>query len=319
MRKLTDVHVHLAALPTPENGCRLSRRMREGPLGSMLARTMGLPLDQPERANLLYLERLRSELLGSERVGRAVLLGMDGAYDESGRLDEAHSDLLVTNDTVLRAAATAPGLFLPGVSINPQRVDALDELERCAARGAVLVKVLANAQRFDPALPRYRPFYKALARLGLPLLAHVGFEFALIGHDQSVGGLDRLVPALEEGVTVIAAHGCSTGLFFHEQHGPLMLKLAMRYPRFYVDVSALTFFNRVGQLLRIARRPELFERLLFGTDYPLPVFSYPCLLAGSWERFRAARKTASRFDRQVLVLEALGVELKADFADLHKR
>ena len=318
MKKLTDVHVHLAALPTPDNGCRLSRRMRQGPLGAMLAWTMGLPWDQPEQANMLYLERLRSELLGSERVGRAVLLGMDGAYDESGRLDESHTDLLVANDAVLQAAAKAPELFLPGVSINPQRADALDELERCAAKGAVLVKVLANSQRFDPALPRYRPFYRALARLGLQLLAHVGFEFSLIGHDQSMGDLERLVPALEEGATVIAAHGCSTGLFLWEKHWPLMLALARRFPGFYADVSALTLFNRVGELLRIARHPELFGRLLFGTDYPLPVFSYPCLLAGSWAGWTAARAAASRFDRQVLALEALGIRLKADITDLFK-
>ncbi|MBI5239614.1 MAG: amidohydrolase family protein [Elusimicrobia bacterium] len=316
MRKLTDVHVHLAALPTPQNGCRVSRRLLGGPVGRLVSRDMGLPLDQPEQASLLYLERLRAELLGSARVGRAVLLGMDGAYDESGRLDEEHTDFLIGNDYVLECSARAPALFLAGVSVNPQRRDALDELERCAARGAALVKVLANSQRFDPALPRYRPFYKVMARLKLPLLAHVGFEFSLIGHDQSVGDLGRLVPALEEGVTVIAAHGCSTGLFFAEKHWALMGELVRRFPRFYADVSALTLFNRVGQLLRIARHPELFGRLLFGTDYPLPVYSYPCLLAGAGGAWAASRAAANRFDRQVLVLEALGVELRADFADL---
>ncbi|MDD5630003.1 MAG: amidohydrolase family protein [Elusimicrobia bacterium] len=319
MRKLTDVHAHLAAVPAPGNGCRLSPRLLRGPVATMVARVQGLPLGEPERANSLYLERLRGELANSRRVGRAVLLGMDGAYDEAGRLDEARTDLLVSNDYVFQAAASAPELFLPGVSVNPRRADALDELERCAAKGAVLVKVLANAQSFDPGLPRYRPFYQALARLRLPLLAHVGFEFSLIGHDQSVGDLGRLVPALEEGVTVIAAHGASTGLFFREKHWPLMRELAKRFTNFYSDVSALTLCNRVGQLLRIARHPELFARLLFGTDYPLPVFSYPCLLGGAWGGFAAARAAESRFDRQVLVLEALGVEFKTDFADLLQR
>ena len=316
MRKLTDVHVHLAALPTPENGCRISPRLLRGPVGSMVVRRLGLPLDQPEQANLLYLERLRAELLGSARVGRAVLLGLDGVYDESGRLDEARTDLLVPNDFVLKSAATAPSLFLAGVSVNPRRRDALEELERCAAAGAALVKVLANSQGFDPALPRFRPFYKALARLRLPLLAHVGFEFSLIGHDQSVGDLARLVPALEEGVTVIAAHGASTGLFLFERHWALLRELAGRFPNFYADVSALTLFNRVGQLLRIRRHPELFGRLLFGTDYPLPVYSYPCLLAGKAGAWAAACAAGSRFDRQVLVLEALGVGFEKDFADL---
>ena len=316
--KLTDVHVHLAALPTRQNGCRLSARLRQGWLGALVARRQGLLLDDPEQANALYLERLRAELLSSQRVGRAVLLAMDGAYDEAGRLDEAHTDFMIPNDCVFAASAAAPQLFLPGVSINPQRADALDELARCAERGAVLVKVLANSQRFDPAQAKYRPFYRSLARLRLPLLAHVGYEFSLLAHDQSVGDLARLIPALEEGATVIAAHGCAAGRFFGKESWPLMLTLARRYPGFYSDVSALTLLNRVGGLLRIARHPELHQRLLFGTDYPLPVFAYPCLLRGAWGGFGAARAAANRFDRQVLVLEALGIELRTDFTGLNR-
>ena len=38
-----------------------------------------------------------------------------------------------------------------GASVNPTRKDALDELERVAALGAVLNKVLPNAMVFDPA------------------------------------------------------------------------------------------------------------------------------------------------------------------------
>ena len=313
---LTDLHVHLAALPAPGNGCLLSARMRRSPVFRMVAARQGLPIGEPEKANALYLERLKAELGRSRRVSRAVILGMDGAYDASGRLDEAHTDLLVSNDTVFQAAAAAPELFWPGASINPQRADALDELERCAERGAKLVKVLANAQVFDPAAARYRPFYRALARLRLPLLSHVGFEFSLIGHDQSMGDAARLIPALEEGATVIAAHGCSAGLFFRERHWPVMRELIARFPNFYADVSALTVFNRAGQLLRIRRHPEVFRRLLFATDYPIPVYSYPCLLAGSWAGFRAARAADNRFDRQALVLDALGIDLKTDFSDL---
>lgn len=317
--KLTDVHVHLAALPVPGNGCLLSERMRRSPVFRMVAARQGLSLDEPRKANQSYLDKLKAELGSSRRVGRAVILGMDGAYDEAGRLDEAHTDFLISNDCVFAAAATAPEMLLPGVSINPRRVDALEELARCAQKGAALVKWLPNSQRFDPADPRNRPFYEELAGRGIPLLSHVGFEFSLIGHDQSVGDLERLVPALEAGVTVIAAHGASTGLFLWEKHWALLRELVARFPNLYVDVSALTLVNRVGELLRIRRHPELFGRLLFGTDYPLPVFSYPSVLAGAWKGYAAARAAPSRFDRQVLVLEALGVELKADAAAILRR
>jgi len=116
----------------------------------------------------------------------------------------------------------------------------------------------------------------------------------------------------------IAAHGCSTGLFFWEKNWPVARYLAARFSNFYMDVSAMTLPNRVGGLMRLRRHPELFSRLLFGTDYPLPVFSYPCLLAGARQDFRQARTASNRFDRQARVLGALGIRLEKDFTDIIK-
>jgi hypothetical protein len=307
---ITDVHVHLAALPTPTNGCRLSGRMRNSPLSRFLAWTQGLPMEDPETANRRYVENLGRELEASTRVGHAVLLGMDGAYDSSGALDESRTDFLVSNDHVF-AVASGSERFLPGVSVNPARRDALDELERCAESGAALVKVLPNTQAFDPADRRFLPFYAALARLRLPLLSHVGYEFSLIGRDQSVGDPGRLRAALDQGAMVIAAHGCSSGLFLREPHFPTMLDLARRYPNFYVDTSALTIPNRVGALYRLRRHPEMFERLVFGTDYPLPVWAYPCLGVLDWQGYGQAKTAMNRFDRQAVILDRLGVRCAA--------
>ena len=308
---LTDVHVHLAALPTSGNGCRLSRRMRKSPLTRFLAWTQGLPLDDPETANRRYVANLERELRASTRVGRVVLLGMDGVYDSAGMLDESRTDFLIANDYVFQVAR-GNDRFLPGVSINPTRRDALDEVERCAEEGAALVKVLPNAQVFDPADRRLVPFYAALTRLGLPLLSHVGYEFSLIGQDQSVGDPGRLRAALDEGVAVIAAHGCSSGLFIREPHFPTMMDLARRYPNFYVDTSALTIPNRVGALLRLTRHPEIFDRLIFGTDYPLPVWAYPCLGRLDFGGYGQALRSNNRFDRQAVVLDRLGVSCQAE-------
>jgi predicted TIM-barrel fold metal-dependent hydrolase len=309
--RFTDVHVHLAALPTPGNGCRLSPRMRRSPITRFLAWRQGLPMQDPETANRCYVENLERELSASTRVSRAVVLAMDGTYDAAGRLDEGRTDFLISNDPLFSVTQGSARL-LPGVSVNPARRDAVDELERCAEKGAVLVKVLPNSQGFDPANRRFVPFYAALARLRLPLLSHVGYEFSLIGRDQSVGDPARLVAALDEGVTVIAAHGCSSGLFLLEPHLPTLLRLARRYPGFFVDLSALTFPNRVGAMLRLRRHPEVFDRLLFGTDYPLPVFAYPCLAALSARAYREARQAPNRFDRQALVLDCLGLTPRMD-------
>lgn len=310
---MTDVHVHLAALPTKGNGCLLSKRMRASPLAQAIAWSQNLPMDDPETANARYLERLAAELGRSKRVKRAVLLAMDGVYGSSGTLEDSHTDFLIANDCVLEAARADPR-FLPGVSINPARRDAVEEAERCADAGAVLVKVLPNAQCFDPGLERYQAFYRTLAKRKLALLSHVGFEFSLIGQDQSVGDPQRLRVALDEGVLVIAAHGCSTGLFVWEKYLGTMRELAARYPRFYIDTSALTLPNRVGALWRLSREPELNDRLLFGTDYPLPVFAFPCAASpAAWWRARGAD---NRFDRQAEVLSALGLPPRVDFAAL---
>jgi predicted TIM-barrel fold metal-dependent hydrolase len=204
-----------------------------------------------------------------------------------------------------------PDLFLAGPSINPQREDAVEEVHRCADAGAVLVKVLPNAQHFNPADRKYIPFYRALAERKLPFLSHVGYEFSLIGKDQSVGDPDRLRTALDQGVTVVAAHACSYGLMLYEKFIPTLHELAKRYPNFYADISALTLPNRMRMLLHLRRHPELQDRLIFGTDYPLSVFHL-----AAWGRvgLRALSQmihTKNRFDRQVLVCQELGLGFRS--------
>jgi predicted TIM-barrel fold metal-dependent hydrolase len=313
MKGAIDVHVHLAALPEGDNGCHMSRKMMRNPSFRYLAWRQGLDLSRPATANSTYVERLLAELKRSEKVGQVVLLGLDGVYDKMGRLDQAHTDFMISNCYVFAVCRQYPNSFLPGVSINPQRRDALDELARCAEEGAVLVKSLPNAQRFDPSNRRYLSFYRALADLKIPLLSHVGYEFSLIGQDQSAGDPARLQVPLEEGVWVIAAHACSYGLMFPEPYFKIFRQLARDYPRFYADTSALTLPNRVRTLFLLRRHPELHERLMFGTDYPLPVFSYPSL-GGN---FMEVRQAPSSFDRQAMVLESLGIQFR-DFSYLRR-
>jgi len=311
LKSAIDVHVHLAALPEAGNGCHVSRRMMRNPLFRYLAWSQGLDLRRPGAANARYVERLLIEVSRSERIKQVVLLGMDGVYDAAGELDLAASDFLVSNRYVCELARRYPGSFLAGVSINPSRRDALEELERTVEEGAVLVKVLPNSQLFDPGDKRFIPFYRALARHGLPLLSHVGFEFALIGKDQSAGDPRRLRTALDEGTSVIAAHGCSRGLGYPDSYLAVFAELVRSYPRFFVDTSALTLPNRVSALFFLTRHPELHDRLVFGTDYPLPVFCYPVL----GRSYGSTLVIKNSFDRQVRVLESLNIRFR-DFSSL---
>jgi len=305
---MMDVHVHLAALPDGRNGCFISPRMQKGWLIRMAARRLELPLEDPARANALYVERLLAALRASVHVRQAALLAMDGVYDSRGELDRHATEFLVSNDYALGTAQAHPAEFKAGVSINPHRRDAIEELERCAAAGAILEKVLPNAQSFDPSNRAYLPFWRRMARLRLPLLSHVGYEFSLIGRDQSQGDPARLRNALEEGVTVIAAHGLSLGLFVYEKYWNTFESLVRTYPNFYWDASALSLPNRSGMLLRIRRHRELWPRMVFGTDYPLPCFAYPAMLAGRFRDYWNLRRIRNPFDRHWRLLQVLGLE-----------
>lgn len=310
-KSLIDCHVHLAALPDAGNGCYISPKLLRSPLFRFLLWKHDLSPRHPREANRKYIDDLLQELRASALVGQAVLLGMDGYYDEAGRLDQAHTEFLISNDYVFETVTRNPCEFLAGASINPQRRDAIEELDRCAGAGAVLIKVLPNAQQFDPADSRYRTFYRAMAERGLPLLSHVGFEFSLIGKDQSLGNPARLRVPLDEGVTVIAAHACSSGVVIHENFLPTFVELAQRYDHFYADISSLTIPNRMRMLLHLRHLPQLHERLLFGTDYPLSVFHLPAWGRVGWRSLMKLIRTKNRFDRHYLVCKELNVGFRS--------
>ena len=84
--KVTDCHVHLAALPCGGNGCFVSPKMLKSPLFRFLIWQQGLDLKDAEKSNSKYVANLLAELRSSHTVGRAVLLGMDGVYDSAGSL-----------------------------------------------------------------------------------------------------------------------------------------------------------------------------------------------------------------------------------------
>ena len=310
-KTLIDCHVHLAALPDGDNDCYISTKMLRSPLFRFLLWKHQLSLSNPRDANRKYLDDLLTELRASRHVQKAVILGMDGVYDRNGRLNQADTDFLISNEYVIKTARAYPNEFLAGVSINPQRRDAVEEVHRCADVGATLVKVLPNAQQFNPADTRYKAFYRALAERKLPFLSHVGYEFSLIGKDQSAGDADRLRVPLDEGATVIAAHACSYGLIIYEKFLPTLRDLVKRYPHFYSDISALTQPNRFRMLLHLRRYPEVHERLLFGTDYPLSVFHLAAWGRVAFGTLYDIVRTKNRFDRQVSVCRGLGLGFRS--------
>jgi predicted TIM-barrel fold metal-dependent hydrolase len=80
-------------------------------------------------------------------------------------------DLTRGNDVMLDICASEPDRTRMLVTVNPNYTDhALAEIERCVARGAIGVKLLASRRADDPLLD---PVAEIAAERGLPILHHV--------------------------------------------------------------------------------------------------------------------------------------------------
>jgi predicted TIM-barrel fold metal-dependent hydrolase len=297
----TDLHVHCV----PRDGAVSFRGWRRL-LAPVLARSAGVHDSGPQAARR-YMDRLADRLRSARHVRRAVLLALDHAHDARGNPTDHMQGYTVPNADVRAWCAEVPDLFLYGASIHPHRPDALDELERAAAQGAVLVKLIPNSQGIDLASSRHQAYLRKLAELRLPLLCHTGTEWVLPAQRQAWGDLARLRPALDAGVTVIAAHGGSSGWFCNHHSLRRYAALLADYPNLYGDTAALGLVNRMGALLWWRRHAAQAGQLLFGTDYPVPVTTAawrPWLAGADYQRLTCE---VNPFDRMALLLEILGI------------
>lgn len=284
--KLVDYHVHMLGLGAGGTGAELNPRMRSWwhPLQRIKAliylRASGIT--DEDQADPQYLTRLLSLIRDVKGHGRHAILAFDRHYNPDGTVNAAKSEFHTPNDYVLDLAGRHPDAFIPVVSVHPYRKDAVAELERCAERGARIVKWLPNAMGIDASAPRADEFYRAMVRLGMVLLTHVGEEKAVESRDdQALGNPLLFRRPLDMGVKVIMAHAGSLGDNADLDHPgertgnfDLVMRL-MDEPRYrdllFIDISAMTQFNRVGPpLLTLLRRPDLAPRMVNGSDYPLP-------------------------------------------------
>lgn len=272
-----DVHAHLGGLGTDGSGISVSPRFRRSLSMRALLLSQGVTRQELVRADALYVERMAQMVRESGAFDRVVALAMDG-YWRDGAIDRDRSPLVVPNDWSRDAARRHPDAFLYGASVSPLRPDALDELDRVASDGAVLIKWLPNIMGFSPGETRFRPFYKKLADLGLPLLCHAGKEYSLPGGRDALGNPEGLRVALDEGAKVIVAH-CGTLARCHDTDGTacdgveLIARWCARYDNLFADLSAMTSFLRGWSLRRVLDDERLAPRLLDASDFPVPPIS----------------------------------------------
>jgi len=303
---VVDLHIHLAGLGYPETGCFIRPRLKRTLPFLYLRRRHGVPWNGgPAYPDERFAEELAAHIETSTAIDYGVALAFDRVYDNAGRLVEQDTLLYTPNDHLFRMCDRYPRL-LPGVSIHPYRRDALEELERCVERGAVLVKWLPSVQGMDPGNQALLPFYERLAALRLPLVVHTGREHTFPALHKELEHPGRLRLPLEAGVTVVAAHAASLGHWSGREGYHDRITLSQEFPNLLADISGMAVPMRARHLIALGASPHLQTALVYGSDYPIPTFLFPFrthLDRPTWGRLAGL---TNPFDLDVSLKQALG-------------
>ena len=306
--KPIDMHVHIVGNGAGGTGCWLRVTGWHRPLAALMLRQIGLPGDaMTGDLDRLYVERLLEQVRASS-LGAAVILAQDDVYDERGCVMAGVGSFYVPNEYVLKLAREHDE-FLPAVSIHPGRPDALEELDKCLAAGAVMMKCLPNCQNFDCSDRRFMKFWERMAEAKLPLLAHTGGEHTLPIVRKEFSDPRRLKLPLEIGVTVIAAHSATKSGLTDPEYFHHFVAMTAQFANLYGDTSAFNVPLR-GRHTRQCIREPLAARLVHGSDYPVPVSGLWSWLRGfvDWRAYRAAQRNPNVLERDYQLKVAMGFE-----------
>jgi len=180
----------------------------------------------------------------------------------------------VANDYILESMARYPDRIIGFISVQPLSGDrALKELERGAAAGARGVGELRpDAQGLELLDDKIMgPFMEEVRRLGLVLLFHTSEP---VGH--LYPGKGKVTPEVMypficnyPGARMVLAHW-GGGLPFYA----LMPEVARALADVYFDTAATPFLYR-KEIFPLAARVIGWEKILFGSDFPLMPQSRP--------------------------------------------
>jgi len=237
--------------------------------------------ETPGRVDASFVDRLLVQCRAMRPGFHVLLFGFDWARDDAGGPLLDRSTFHVPDDYVAGLARSHPTHLEWAASIHPYDPRALDRLDAAAARGARAIKWLPSAQNIDPADARCDRFYARLVELRMPLITHAGDERAVHGFGEHLGNPLRLRRPLDAGVRVVVAHCASLGSGEDIDHGgkaalpnfELFARLMddARYrPNLVGDIAAVTQGNRMDVLGTLLERRDWHDRLLNGSDYPLP-------------------------------------------------
>lgn len=228
-----------------------------------------------------YTEALIQNVKESKYIEKIVLFGVDARVDEKGKT--LHKDITVcaTNNDLLELYQKNNDLIIPFFSINPLRPDALDLIDKYYELGFRGAKFLQNYWNVDTRDRRYIAYFEKLKSYDLPLIVHIGSESS-VNSFKECESIKMLNQPLEIGVTTICAHMALSyeplKIFKAFSKNPknfnsdyfTLLKMLETHDKLYADISAMLTPVRAKALRHLSKQTNIHDKLLFGTDFPVP-------------------------------------------------
>ena len=281
-KKIIDIHLHIGGKGN-SSPCKMSKRFLSSPAYLYMVVRSGIPLHKLlEDHDRVLRTTLIDRLNNASGIDFGVFLAFDAVYKENGEVDEENSHMITPNEYVMDIARNNQKVLF-GASVNPNRGEGngTEEIDKCIEGGAVLIKWIPNSQIIDPSNEKYRWFYKKIADEDIPLLCHTGPEHAvpvIKKEYQKLGDPRKLKLALNTGVKVIAAH-CASSFFpwedsYLNELSQMLEEADRRGWRLYADISAMCTLFRVSIIDDILRKIP-HDRMVFGSDYPIPIDDMP--------------------------------------------
>ncbi|MCG3678295.1 amidohydrolase family protein [Aliarcobacter butzleri] len=254
---------------------------------SLFAKKLGV--DKNELINRKYdafVESFINNIKTSKHIKKSVILPVDAKIDIKG--DEIHRDKTVcsSNEDVYKEYQKYPSEIIPFFSINPNRKDALDLIDKYASLGFKGAKFLQNYWDIDINDKKYSKYFEKIKSYNLPIIIHSGSEYA-ISSNPKYEKIEVANQAIEIGCKVVLAHfGVNIIMenrlkYFHNnlsfknnRFGDdyfKTLEYLEKHENVYADLSAVIALFRTKIVEDLAKnQKQIHHKLLFGTDYPVP-------------------------------------------------
>lgn len=302
---MLDIHVHLFGTGDAGTGCRLSKKITNGLLYRGMVELLRLR-GRAKTTDESYRQALLEHVQGSP-VSRVALVAQDAVYDRHGKPDWDRTPFYTPNDYAFAVCRDAAHQLSPCVSINPNRRDALEELDRCVAKGARIVKIHPPTQGVDLADRRHRSFFAQCADRSVVVMVHTGHEHAAPIIDKTLADPRKLELALSEGCTVVASH-CGTGSPGDTPDMlPSFLAMIRKYDRLWGDTSVLGIATRARDFLMILDDDESVPRLVHGSDFPFPAMPAAFIERIGFQAAMRLQRQNNLLRRDFDLKQALGV------------